>query len=284
MQQRRGESVLVTGASSGIGECAALGLRDRGYRVFATARREEDLARLADEGLEPVELELKDSGSIGRAAATVLDATNGDLFAVFNNAAYGQPGAVEDLTRDALREQFETNLFGSHELTCRLIPAMRARGRGRIVQNSSILGLVAMPYRGAYNASKFALEGLSDTLRQELAGTGIHVVLIEPGPILSRFRANAMAAFHRHVDAEASVHAATYRAMLDRLQTEGAVAPFTLPPEAVLRQLVRALESTRPRTRYPVTVPAVTFSWLRRVLPARWIDRLVLGETRPRRR
>jgi len=271
---------MVTGASSGIGLCAALGLRDRGYRVFATARRDEDLERLAAEGLDPVALELGDSGSIARAAGTVLDRTAGDLYALFNNAAYGQPGAVEDLSREALREQFETNLFGTHELTCRLIPAMRARGGGRIIQNSSILGLVAMPYRGAYNASKFALEGLTDTLRQELAGTGIHVVIIEPGPILSRFRANALAAFRRHVDARASVHADTYRSMLVRLEAEGPVAPFTLPPEAVLRQLVRALESPRPRTRYPVTVPAVVFSWLRRALPATWVDWLVRGEAR----
>jgi NAD(P)-dependent dehydrogenase (short-subunit alcohol dehydrogenase family) len=276
---------MVTGASSGIGRCAAVGLRDRGYRVFATARRPRDLDRLAGEGLEPIPLELADSHSIARAVGIVLERTDGDLYALFNNAAYGQPGAVEDLSRDALREQFETNLFGTHELTCRLIPAMRARGGGRIIQNSSILGLVAMPYRGAYNASKFALEGLTDTMRQELAGTGIHVVLIEPGPILSRFRANALEAFHRHVDAEASVHAGTYRSMLERLQTEGPAAPFTLPPEAVLQQLVRALESRRPRTRYPVTVPAVTFSLLRRALPARWVDRLVLGESRraPRR-
>lgn len=279
MEQKRGRSILVTGASSGIGRCVALGLRDRGYEVFATARRDEDLRRLSEEGLQAVFLELTDSASIARAADTVLGRTGGNLYAVFNNAAYGQPGAVEDLTRDALREQFETNVFGTHEITRQLIPAMRARGEGRIIQNSSILGLVAMPFRGAYNASKFALEGLTDTLRQELSGSGIHVVLIEPGPILSRFRANALAAFHRHVDADASIHADTYRSILSKLETEGPVAPFTLPPEAVLRKVIRALESPRPRTRYPVTVPAIAFSWFRRFLPARWVDRLVLGES-----
>jgi NAD(P)-dependent dehydrogenase (short-subunit alcohol dehydrogenase family) len=280
VKQTHGRAVMVTGCSSGIGRCAANGLRERGYRVFATARRDEDLAQLAAEGLEAVRLDLADSESIASAAGQVLDMTGGRLFALFNNAAYGQPGAVEDLPRAALREQFETNLFGTHELTCHFIPAMRARGEGRIIQNSSILGLVAMPYRGAYNASKFALEGLSDTLRQELSGTGIHVVLIEPGPVLSRFRANALAAFRRHVDPTAGFHAGIYQAMLKRLEAEGAVAPFTLPPEAVLRQLVRALEARRPRTRYPVTVPAVTFSWLRRFLPARWMDRMLAGELR----
>lgn len=272
--------MMVTGCSSGIGHCAARGLRERGYRVFATARREADLRRLSEEGLETVMMDLADSGSIVRAAEEVLERTGGNVYALFNNAAYGQPGAVEDLSRAALREQFETNLFGTHELTCRIIPAMRARGEGRIIQNSSILGLVAMPYRGAYNASKFALEGLSDTLRQELAGTGIHVVLIEPGPILSRFRANALAAFRRHVAPSVGFHAEIYQAMLQRLASEGAVAPFTLPPEAVLRPLVKALESRRPGTRYPVTVPAVTFSWLRRFLPTRWLDRILASESR----
>ena len=271
-------AVLVTGCSSGIGRCTALGLKRRGYRVFATARRQEDLDGLAGEGLEAVRLELADSSSVSAAAELVLDRTDGALFGLFNNAAYGQPGAVEDLSRTALREQFEANLFGTHELTCRVLPAMRARREGRIIQNSSILGLVAMPYRGAYNASKFALEGLSDTLRQELRGTGIHVILIEPGPVLSRFRANALAAFQRHVDASSSTHARIYERMLQRLETEGPVAPFTLPPEAVLRKVVRALESRRPRTRYPVTVPAVTFSWLRKILPARWLDRMLAGE------
>jgi len=248
--------------------------------VFATARKEADLTRLSNAGLEPVMMDLADSGSIIRAAEEVLEKTGGNVYALFNNAAYGQPGAVEDLSRAALREQFETNLFGTHELTCRIIPAMRARGEGRIIQNSSILGLVAMPYRGAYNASKFALEGLSDTLRQELAGTGIHVVLIEPGPILSRFRANALAAFRRHVDPSVGFHAENYQAMLQRLASEGAVAPFTLPPEAILRPLIKALESRRPGTRYPVTVPAVTFSWLRRFLPTRWLDRILASESR----
>jgi NAD(P)-dependent dehydrogenase (short-subunit alcohol dehydrogenase family) len=192
---------------------------------------------------------------------------------------------VEDLPRAALREQFETNVFGTHELTRAVIPVMRRQGAGRIIQNSSVLGLVAMPYRGAYNASKFALEGLSDTLRQELSGSGVEVVLIEPGPVVSRFRANAYRAFRTHIDADASRHRETYRRLAERLATEGAVAPFTLPPEAVLAKVVRALEARRPRPRYAVTWPAVLFAGLRRVLPARWLDALILreaGATRPR--
>ena len=177
-------------------------------------------------------LDLDDAGSIGSAVEEVLELSGNRLYGLFNNGAFGQPGAVEDLTTEVLRAQFESNLFGWHELTRQILPVMRRQGEGRIIQNSSILGLVAMPYRCAYNASKFALEGLSDTLRQELSGTGIHVVLIEPGPVLSRFRANALAAFRRHVDPAAGFHAGIYQTMLKRLEAEGAVAPFTLPPEA----------------------------------------------------
>ena len=270
-------SVLVTGCSSGIGHHVAHELQRRGWQVFATARREADLERLRREGLEKVLfLDLDDSASIQAAAQEVLAATDGKLYGLFNNAAYGQPGAVEDLSRAALRAQLETNLLGTHELTCTLIPAMRRNGRGRIIQNSSILGFAAMPYRGAYNCSKFALEGLTDTLRLELRGTGIEVSLIEPGPIRSRFRENAYRKFLEYIDAERSPHRERYRAMVTRLQKEGDAAPFTLGPEAVLRCVVHALESRRPRVRYRVTVPTHLFAFLKRVLPDRWLDDLLV--------
>lgn len=268
-------SILITGCSSGIGACAARGLKARGWRVFATARKAEDVARLRDEGFESLRLDLDDPASIHAAFDAVLAATGGTLDALFNNAAYGQPGAVEDLTRAALRAQFETNLFGTLELINRAIPVMRAQGHGRIVNTSSLLGLVALPYRGAYNASKFALEGLTDTLRLELTGSGIHAVLIEPGPIASRFRANARAAFHRHVDPAASAHRARYEGMERRLTKPGPAAPFTLPPEAVLDKLILALERPRPRARYYVTFPTHLFAWARRLLPQRLLDRLL---------
>jgi NAD(P)-dependent dehydrogenase (short-subunit alcohol dehydrogenase family) len=205
----------------------------------------------------------------------VSAATDGALYALFNNGAYGQPGAVEDLTREVLRAQLETNLLGWHDLTRRLLPLMRRQGAGRIIQNSSVLGLVAMPYRGAYNCSKYALEGLTDTLRLELSGSGIHVSLIEPGPIESHFRANAMRMWQRNVDAEHSVHRAQYRAMQARLEKEGPAAPFTLPPAAVLKRVIHALESPRPKPRYYVTTPTYLFGFLRRVLPTRALDALL---------
>ncbi|MEQ6918200.1 SDR family oxidoreductase [Halomonas aquatica] len=276
-------SVLVTGASSGIGHAAAHALARRGWRVFATARREEDLVRLRDEGLSTVPLDLDDSDSIAACLAAVLEATDGRLDALFNNAAYGQPGAVEDLSREVLRAQLETNLLGTHELTCRVLPVMRRQGAGRIVQNSSVLGLAAMPYRGAYVCSKFALEGLTDTLRQELTGSGIHVSLIEPGPITSRFRENAYRAFKANIDTANSAHADTYRTVEARLASDDGGGRFTLGAEAVVDKLVHALESPRPRARYYVTLPTHLFGTLKRLLGTRMLDRVLLRATRGER-
>jgi NAD(P)-dependent dehydrogenase (short-subunit alcohol dehydrogenase family) len=272
-------NILITGCSSGIGLCLAEGLRRRGHRVFATARKAADVAALEDRGLEALRLDLADSDSI-REAVDEAQRRSGGLDALINNGAYGQPGAVEDLSRAVLRAQFETNLFGTVELTNRVIPAMRGRGSGRIVQVSSILGLAAMPYRGAYNASKFALEGLTDTLRLELAGSGIHVSLIEPGPIRSRFRANSLEMFKRHIDAAHSAHHERYRGVLRRLEKAGPANPFTRPPEAVLRRAIHALEHPRPKIRYYVTPPTHLFAILRRLLPHAQLDRVLTAISR----
>lgn len=266
------KSILVTGCSTGIGHAVAHGLKARGWRVFASARKRDDVERLQGEGLESLVLDLNDSDSIRSAFAEVMTRTGGRLDALFNNGGYGQVGAVEDLPRDALREQFETNLFGWVELTNLAIPVMRRQGHGRIVMNSSVLGYAAFPYRGAYNAVKFAVEGITDTLRLELAGTGIGVSLVEPGPIVSRFRENCREPFEKHIDWRRSVHRAQYEGQLERLNKPGPAAPFTLPPEAVLTRVIHALESRRPRPRYPVTVPSVLFWWLKRCLPVRAMD------------
>lgn len=280
----RPRSILITGCSSGIGYHAAHALKARGYRVFATARKADDVARLRDDGLESLRLDLTDSASIRDAVDDILAATGGTLYALFNNGGYGQPGAVEDLSRAMLRAQFETNVFGSIELTNAVLPIMRKQGCGRIVQNSSVLGFAALPFRGAYIASKFALEGFYDTLRLELAGTGIQVSLIEPGPIASRFRANAFAVYQRTIDVEHSVFRETYRAMERRLTKQGPAAPFTLGPEAVTEKLLHALESPRARPRYYVTFPTYLFGTLKRVLPTRALDwvlrRVSRGENR----
>ncbi len=276
-------SLLITGCSSGIGHAAAHALAARGWRVFATVRAEADVARLREEGLEALPLDLADSASIEAAVEEVRERTAGRLTALFNNGAYGQPGAVEDLSRAVLREQLETNLLGTHELTTRVLPMMRAQGHGRIVQNSSVLGFAALPYRGAYVCSKFALEGLTDTLRQELAGSGIHVSLIQPGPITSRFRENAYRAFRANIDTAHSAHAATYRKVEARLASQDGKAPFTLGPDAVVEKLIHALESPRPRPRYAVTLPTHLFAALKRVLSTQGMDRVLLRSTRDER-
>lgn len=268
------QSILITGCSSGIGRCAALTLRDRGWQVLATVRRQADVEPLAAEGVAVQRLDLAEPDSIEAGVAWALRQTGGRLDALFNNGAYGQPGAVEDLPVAALRAQFEVNLFGWHDLTRRVLPVMRAQGAGRIVQNSSILGFIALPYRGAYVASKFALEGLTDALRLELAGSGIHVALVEPGPVITRFRANSLQAFARWIDVQHSPHATAY-AKLQAQRLAEQPTPYSVPPEAVVKRLIHALESPRPRLRYPVTFPTHLFAVLKRLLPAAALDQLL---------
>lgn len=266
-------TVLMTGCSSGIGRDAAEGLRARGWRVFATCRQQADCDRLVAEGFESFPLDYADEVSIAAAMDEVTARTGGTLDALYNNGAFACPGAVEDLPRGALREIFETNLFGYHDLTRRAIPLMRAQGHGRIVNCSSVLGLVGMKWRGAYVATKFALEGLTDTLRIEMRGTGIHVCLIEPGPIPTRIRENSIPHFEKWVDWESSARAGEYRALLHRLyQPRGAPDRFELPCSAVTAKLIHALESPRPRPRYYVTQATQLMGLARRILPVRVLD------------
>lgn len=266
-------SLLITGCSSGIGLDAARGMRARGWRVFASCRKEADCARLREEGFESPRIDYADEACIESGLAEVLDATGGRLDALFNNGAYACPALVEDLPRGALREIFEANVFGWHDLTRRAIPAMRAQGYGRIVQNSSVLGLVAIGWRGAYVSTKFAIEGLTDALRIEMRGTGIHVSLIEPGPVTSKIRENARAPFERWIDWETAHRAAEYRDRLrPRLYGDYSKDRFELPASAVTTRLIHALESPRPRARYYVTTPTYLMGTLRRILPTRALD------------
>ncbi|WP_428670321.1 SDR family oxidoreductase [Roseibium sp.] len=271
-------SILITGCSSGIGLAAAHLLRGRDWRVFAAARKQDDVDRLAALGFEASRLDYEDPDSIAATAEKVLRLTEGRLDAVFNNGAYAIPGALEDIPVQALRAQFEANFFGWHDLTRRLIPAMRANGSGRIVQCSSVLGLVAMKYRGAYTASKFALEAYSDTLRHELDGTGIHVCLIEPGPIATKFTENALANFDRWIGDKglhSSVHRQAYLKRRRRMEM-GEPGPFKLPPEAVVKKLIHAVEAKRPKARYHVTVPTSVMAVAKRILPTFLLDRICI--------
>lgn len=266
-------TILITGCSSGIGYDTAITLKRRGWRVFASCRRAEDCARLAKEGFETPRIDMAEPASIEAGLSEVLTATGGTLDALYNNAAFGIPALVEDLPTTALREIFETNLFGLHDLTRRVIPIMRAQGRGRIVNCSSGLGYQAYPWRGAYNATKFALEGLTDTMRMELHGTGIHVVLIEPGLIETDFGKNSQKNFERLIDWEASVRAADYRR--EFIDNAGMRARKQAPVSLVTGKIVRALDHPHPRARYRVTALAELAYVLKRLLPTRAMDALV---------
>ena len=268
-------SIIVTGASSGIGAHCARALKAEGWRVFATARKPADIAALEADGIETFYLDYREPASIEALVASVLERTGGRLDALFNNGAHAQPGAVEDLPVSALKEQFEANLFGWHDLTRRIVPVMRRQGHGRLVHCSSILGLTPVRFRGAYSASKHALEGLMLCLHQELQGSGIHVSLIEPGPVTSKIASNGLFWFRKNIDHEHSVHRADYQAQLARLRAGGSVSRLKPGPEVVHTALRHALLSRRPRPHYVVTVPARIGVVLKRILPASMLYRLL---------
>lgn len=269
------QSILITGCSSGIGLRTAEILHEQGYRVFATARKETDVEKLKSKGLESLLLDIDDSVSIHNALNKILNKTGGTLDALFNNAGFELAGAIEDLSRDMMRMQFETNVFGTMELTNSVLPIMRKQGHGRIIQNGSILGIITMPYRGAYNASKFALEGFSNTLRQELRGTNIFVSIIEPGPIITHLRENAFKNFKTTISEKS--HQSLYKDIYTKMEKYFFTAPkderkYALPPDAVAKKIIAILESKKPKAHYFIGMPAHLFAWLRRLLPDGALD------------
>lgn len=271
-------SILITGCSTGIGYEAAYTLRKRGYRVFATARQQKDVVYLKEEGFESFQLDHTMPETMESALAQVLESTGGSLYALFNNGAYGQPGALEDVPTDSFRLQFETNVIGWHDMVCRVLPVMRKQGYGRIIQHGSILGLVSMRFRGSYNATKYALEGYTDTLRQELGGTDIHVSMLNTGPIQSKFAENAMKMFDKYIDVENSVWKNTYLKRKQKKQDSqnSAAVRFELQPDAVIQRVIHALESESPKARYYITTPTFALGTLKRLLPTTMLDRLLL--------
>lgn len=251
-------TVVITGCSSGIGLAAANDLLARGYKVIATCRKTEDVARMNTLGFIGLQLDLDDPASVDRAADDVIALTENRLFALFNNGGFGVYGPLHTLSRQQLEQQFSTNFFGTHQLTMRLLPALQASGNGRIINTSSVLGLVSTPGRGAYAASKYALEAWSDALRLELYRSGVRVSLIEPGPIKTQFTDNV-----------------TQGEQNKPVRNPGIAARFTLPPEAILPKLRHALESKHPRLRYPVTLVAHIMGLLKRLLPGWMMDRIL---------
>jgi short-subunit dehydrogenase len=270
------KTVLITGCSSGIGLACAQELQKRDYNVFATVRQAADVKKLTRLGLNSIQLDITDSNSIKDALKTITQQTNNRLDILINNCSYAQAGAIEDLTKKVIQAQFETNLFGPLELTTHVLKIMRQQNHGRIIQIGSLLGYVSMPYRGAYCASKFALEGLSDTLRQELHNTNIHVAIIEPGPIHSKIRANAKKRFLENLDLKNSIHHKTYQKMHDEFFSIDAKKSFYLQPEAVIKKIIQAITCKKPKARYYVGFPAHFFSLLKHILPTFLLDRIIL--------
>ncbi|KTD60135.1 oxidoreductase with NAD(P)-binding Rossmann-fold domain protein [Legionella sainthelensi] len=268
--------ILITGCSSGIGFDAAFALKKRGHRVIGSCRKEKDVEKLLNIGLEAVQLDVSDSSSIQNAFAKVLAKTEGRIDVLINNAGYGQAGALEDITREVLRTQFETNVFGLVELTNLAIPVMRKQGHGRIINISSILGIISMPFRGAYNASKYAVEGISDTLRLELQSSGIDVITVEPGPIESRFRDNCVDNSLNYIEKQHSYFSKQYERMLEEFKQKKTASIFTRQPDAVIKKLHHAIESKRPKTKYPVTIPSHLMILLKRILPTKMLDKILL--------
>ena len=268
------KSILITGCSSGIGFDCAKTLHSHGWTVFASCRQQKDCDRLKMMGIEAPRLDHADPVSISETIQYILTKTNGKLDAVFNNGAFAVPGAVEDLPTDALRSIYETNLFGYHEVIRQVIPIMRAQGKGKILNCSSVLGFVAIPWRGAYNSTKFALEGLTDTLRIEMRNTNINVILIEPGPIGTKIRENSIPHFERWVDWENSPRKKQYETdLIKRLyQPKNKPDAFELPVSAVTKVVMKALESHHPKPRYYVTIPTHFMGLLRRILSTRSLD------------
>lgn len=269
------KSILITGCSSGIGYDAAHTLAKRGWRVLATCRAQKDCERLISEGLESFVLDYASDDSVQAGAEQALELTGGELFALFNNGAHATPGAVEDLPRDALRANFETNLFGQFDLINRLLPSMKKNQRGRIINNSSVLGFLALKYRGAYNSTKFAMEGLTDTLRIENIDSPVKIILIEPGPITSSIRQNSIAHFEKWINWENSAHAEAYRNILKPRLYDKNTTPdrFELPASAVTKKLIHALDSDRPKPRYYVTTPTYIAGIVKRFCTTRGVDR-----------
>lgn len=254
------KTILITGCSSGIGLACAKELQQQGFRILAACRKPEDVERMNQAGFTGVLLDLDSAQSVQRAAEEVIALTGNRLYGLFNNGGYGVYGPLPTLSREQLEQQFSTNLFGAHQLTMLLLPAMLPHREGRIVMTSSVMGLIATPGRGAYAASKFALEAWSDTLRMELHHSGIKVSLIEPGPISTNFTENV-----------------NQTSQGNPVENPGIAARFTLGPEAVVEKVRHAFESPKPKLRYPVTLVAHALTWLRRLLPTRALDKILRG-------
>ncbi len=266
------ETILITGCSTGIGFETAVYLKLKGYRVFATARQQKDVEMLQKLGFEAFLLDVIKRETITNTLNQILELTSGTLDIVFNNAGFGQPGALEDISTDVLKEQFNTNVFGLHEVTIQILPIMQKQGYGKIIQHSSVLGLISLKLRGAYNASKYAIEGLTDTLRLELEDTNIQVTILNTGPVTSDFRKNAIAKTKENIDMEHSRFKEIYHKNLNAKKSE---VPFNLPSIDVAKVIEKIIISKNIKPRYYITKATYILGYLKRFLSTKSMDKIL---------
>jgi NAD(P)-dependent dehydrogenase (short-subunit alcohol dehydrogenase family) len=267
--------ILITGSSSGIGLDTARYFAQKGWHVIATCRKAADVKRMQKEGLSSFQLDYEDQASLDAVVPRLQKLTGGRIDVLFNNGAYAIPCLTEDLPTPALRQIFEANFFGWHDLTRQILPLMFAAGKGRIIHNSSVLGFAAMRARGAYNATKFALEGLTDTMRQEIAGTNVDLILVQPGPIRTRIRENAHIQFKKWISWKDSRNTDFYtKGLIPRLSAENPEKDlFELMPDAVTRAVWHAATARRPKLRYRITWATKIMAVAKRILSTRMMDR-----------
>jgi short-subunit dehydrogenase len=264
--------VVITGCSSGIGLCTTLYLKDKGIVVCPTARKEEDVKKLKKLGFDAYKLDVTNYFDIQNTIEKIINKYK-KIDVWFNNAGFGQPGALEDMLTGALKEQFEVNVFGLHECTRQIIPIMLEQGFGRIIQHSSVLGIIALSGRGAYNASKYAIEGLCDTLRLELKNTPIEIVTLNTGPITSDFRKNAMIKLKENIDIEHSRFKQIYeRSLAGRAKS----VPFNEEATSVAKIVYKIIEAKKPKPRYYITKATYLLGYLKRVLSTKLLDKILL--------
>ena len=266
-------NIVITGCSTGIGLETAKYLKIQGLNVYPTAREQKDVDMLLDLGFKnAMKLDVRDSSEISSVIQRVVENDNKiDIW--FNNAGYGQVGAIEDLPTDILKEQFDTNVFGLHECTRQIIPIMRKQGYGKIIQHSSVLGLISLFGRGAYNASKYAIEGLTDTLRLELHNTDIHVSLLNTGPVTSNFRNTAMRKLKENIDIKNSIFKEQYQ---KNLSADKSTVPFNEEADSVAKVVHQIILSKKPKPRYYITKATYILGYLKRILSTSLLDRVLL--------
>jgi len=265
-------NIVITGCSTGIGLETVKYLRHKGIKVYPTARAQKDVEMLISLGFDnAMQLDVTKPRQIEEVITHVL-AKESKIDVWFNNAGYGQAGAIEDIKTDILKEQFETNVFGLHECTRQIIPVMREQGHGKIIQHSSVLGLISLFGRGAYNASKYAIEGLTDTLRLELEGTNIHAVLLNTGPITSNFRITAMKKLQENVDIKNSVFQKEYE---KNLQGKHKKVPFNEEADAVASIVHKIIRTEKPKPRYYITKATYILGYMKRIVSTHILDKIL---------